>query len=544
MAADPSAEPEQPLRPDLGLRIQRLKGMAFEGLLVGATLFGVLSLVALFVLIGTDALGPTAAEPGWYLLYLGTLVAPMSAYTLYVRRNPSAATINALSFAVAFGSLSLALVAFVVPDALGPYDVAIHAAYAFAPPLAVVAYVRSFGQNHLTGPALPVAVLVGVAAGFVLYEPTFALVGGHPKWAAYVGLVAAPAAVVLGTVAARRIGREARVPVVGIVLIGSLAVARLAPGWGVDPSLSVVLYAGWVAPTGYFVADVLGNRAEGRVGLVGPLLFGGGLALGAWLERRLGIAGLDTWLNPTLLLESWSTFQPESAGIYPQLVGSIVIVGAMAVMAFPVGVGAAIYLEEYAPSSGWGARLANALDVNISNLAGVPSVVYGLLGLALFRQVFGLSPGIVVAAGATLGLLILPIVIVSAQEALRSVPDELRRGSYGLGASRWQTVRNVVLPEAVPGILTGTILALGRAIGETAPLVMIGVATTRFSPPEGLFTGATALPLQIFAAKGNNIPEYRTGVVAAAAIVLLALMLLMNATAILIRNHYQNETRP
>jgi len=171
-------------------------------------------------------------------------------------------------------------------------------------------------------------------------------------------------------------------------------------------------------------------------------------------------------------------------------------------------------------------------------------VVYGLLGLALFRQVFGLQPGILIAAAATLGLLSLPIVIVASQEALRSVPNEYRLGSYGMGASRWQTLRNVVLPEAVPGILTGTILALGRAIGETAPLVMIGVATTRFSPPNGLFSGATALPLQIFAAAGNAKPEYRTGVLAAAAIVLLVLMLVMNATAILIRNRYEiNSTK-
>jgi phosphate transport system permease protein len=213
----------------------------------------------------------------------------------------------------------------------------------------------------------------------------------------------------------------------------------------------------------------------------------------------------------------------------------------MAVLSFPVGVGAAIYLEEYAPSTGWLGRVASVLDVNISNLAGVPSVVYGLLGLALFRNVFGLANGLVVAAGTTLGLLILPIVIVSSQEALRSVPDELREGSYGLGASRWQTVRNVVLPEAVPGILTGTILALGRAIGETAPLVMIGVATTSFSPPSGLFAQTSALPLQIFAAKGNNIPAYRTGLVAATAVVLLVLMLVMNGIAIAVRNRYENN---
>jgi len=292
---------------------------------------------------------------------------------------------------------------------------------------------------------------------------------------------------------------------------------------------------------GYLVVDTIENDPEGRVGLLGPALLAGGILVGATIESTVGIAGLDSWLTPTLLAESWSDFRPEQAGIYPQIVGSMMIVGIMTFLSFPVGVCAAIYLEEYAPEGGLRGRLASVLDVNISNLAGVPSVVYGLLGLALFRQVFGLTPGIVIAGSVTLGLLILPIVIVAAQEALRSVPNELRQASYGLGASRWQTVRNVVLPEAVPGILTGTILALGRAIGETAPLVMLGLATTRFSVPDGLFSAAAALPLQIFAAKGNNIPEYRSGVVAAASIVLLVLLLAMNATAILIRNRYQRN---
>jgi len=298
-------------------------------------------------------------------------------------------------------------------------------------------------------------------------------------------------------------------------------------------------------------ADTIRQYSAGRIGLLGPVVLVGGIVLGAWAESQLGIAGLDAWLTPQLLLDSWSDFRPEQAGIYPQLIGSILIVGFMALLSFPIGVAAAVYLEEYAPSTGWRGRLATALDVNISNLAGVPSVVYGLLGFALFQNFFGiapwlprtlgLKPSLLLSASATLGFLILPIVIVSSQEALRSVPDELRQGSYGLGASRWQTVRNVVLPEAVPGILTGTILALGRAIGETAPLVMIGIAATSFSPPQGLFSSATALPLQIFASANNSIPAYRTGVVAAASFVLLLTMLAMNATAIVIRNRYENN---
>jgi phosphate transport system permease protein len=526
---------------DTALRWRRFLGRVFEGTLVAATLFGVLSLVVLFVLVALDALGPFAAEPAWYLLYFVVLVVPVSAYTLFVRRRPAVAAVNDRAFAAVLGTLALSLVAFAIPDAIGPHDALVYFAFTVGPPLAVLAYGRRVRDSHLTGPAVPVSVLVGLAAAALLYDAVVPLALAFPRWLLFYALVTVPVAAGLAAAVRWRYSpRTAGAVAVG-VLVGAFGVGFAGVSAGVDPSLWVVLASGFLAPVLVVYGDAFRRFPAGRPGLAGPLVVALGVLAGATLEATFGLAGLDAWLTPTLLVESWSDFRPEQAGIYPQLVGSVMVVGSMAVMAFPVGVGAAIYLEEYAPSTGWQGRLATVLDVNISNLAGVPSVVYGLLGLALFRQGFGLAPGIVVAAGATLGLLILPIVIVSAQEALRSVPDELRQGSYGLGASRWQTVRNVVLPEALPGIMTGTILALGRAIGETAPLVMIGVATTRFSPPEGLFSGATALPLQIFAAKGNNIAAYRTGVVAAAALVLLLLMLTMNATAILVRNRYQNE---
>jgi phosphate transport system permease protein len=526
---------------DRELRWRRFKGRLFEAVLVAATLFGLASLAALFALVGRDALGPFAAGPAWYLLYFGTLVTPTAAFTLFVRRRPPARRTSAVAFATVVGAATLAVTTFAVVNGVGPPDATVFALAAVLPPLGVLAYARVAGESHLTGPAVPVSVVVGLAVAAALSGPLTALAAAFPDWLLFVLLVTLPASLAVGWFLARHHGRRVGlgVGVAAPAATFALGVALLAQG--VDPSLWVVLVSAFAVPVAAVYGDALVRREEGRVGLLGPAVVVGGVLAGAWLEAALGLAGLDAWLTPTLLLDSWSSRTPEAAGVYPQIVGSIMIVGVMAIMSFPVGVGAAIYLEEYAPATGWRGRLATALDVNISNLAGVPSVVYGLLGLALFRQGLGLQPGIVVAAGATLGLLILPIVIVSSQEALRSVPDELRQGSYGLGASRWQTVRNVVLPEAVPGILTGTILALGRAIGETAPLVMIGVATTRFSPPDGLFSGATALPLQIFAAKGNNIPEYRTGVVAATALVLLALMLAMNATAILVRNRYQNE---
>lgn len=244
----------------------------------------------------------------------------------------------------------------------------------------------------------------------------------------------------------------------------------------------------------------------------------------------------DPWLDWSFLTSVPSRF-PEDAGIYPALIGSIMMIVVIALSAFPVGVGAAIYLEEYAPDN----RLVELIEINIGNLAGVPSVVYGLLGLALFIRTIGMPAGSVIVGGFTVGLLILPIVIISAQEAVASVPGSQRQASYAMGATRWQTVRDVVLPAALPGILTGTILALGRAIGETAPLLMIGAAATIYRAPGSPFDRFSAMPRQIFTWASQPSPEFQYGVLAAGVVTLLAVMLSMNATAILIRNRYQRR---
>lgn len=224
------------------------------------------------------------------------------------------------------------------------------------------------------------------------------------------------------------------------------------------------------------------------------------------------------------------------AGIYPALIGSIYLIAMTALFTLFLGVGAAIYLEEYATDN-WLTTLINA---NIANLAGVPSIVYGLLGLAIFVR--ALNTGSSLLAGAlTLTLLILPIVIVSSQEALRAVPDSLRNASYGVGATRWQTIRNVVLPNALPGIMTGMILSLSRAIGETAPLVLIGAATAMFAPPDGPLGAFAAMPMQIFDWAKQPAAEFQH-VAAAGIVVLLTVLLLMNATAIYIRNKYDTPT--
>jgi phosphate transport system permease protein len=212
--------------------------------------------------------------------------------------------------------------------------------------------------------------------------------------------------------------------------------------------------------------------------------------------------------------------------------------GLVALIAFPLGVAAAVYLEEYAARS-W---VQSVIQTNIANLAGVPSIVYGILGLAVFvRWMFALTGGRSVLSGAlTISLLVLPVIIIAGQEAIRAVPGSIREASYGLGATRWQTVRHHVLPNALPGIMTGTILALSRAIGETAPLIMMGALTFIAFVPEGPRDAFTVLPIQIFNWASRPQDEFRN-LAAAAIIVLLVLLLSMNALAIWLRNKYQKE---
>ncbi|MEF8776201.1 MAG: phosphate ABC transporter permease PstA [Haloarculaceae archaeon] len=535
------AERESGFDTDAGLRFAALKGKLFAAVLAGSTLVGIVALLVLFGYIANDAFRPTTASLQWYLVYFTTLVGPTAAFTLYARRNPEVRAVNAKSYAVVFGGLLMALITYAVLDAVSPYDVAVYALVGGIPPLIVYAYEGMTGDRTYTGPAYPALVVLGLAIAAVLYGVVRPLVGILASWIVYYTLVTIPIATGLSVLATRRLGSRSGRLTAGTVGGGTVLVAVGALALGYAPAFPVVFASLFVAPVGYVVVETVRSNPEGRVGLAGPFVLVGGALLGAAIVGRFGVQSPETFLTPTLLVESWDGLTASNAGVYPQIVGSIVIVAFMMVLAFPLGIGAAIYLEEYAPNTGLRGRLATILEVNIANLAGVPSVVYGLLGLALFRNTLGFGTGIVVSASGTLGLLILPILVVSTQEALRSVPDARREAAYGMGASRWQTIRTVVLPEAIPGTLTGTILSLARAIGETAPLVIIAVATTTYTPPDGLFSSATALPLQIFAARSSALPEFRHGVVPAAAVVLLVLMLLMNATAILIRNRYQRN---
>jgi phosphate transport system permease protein len=234
-------------------------------------------------------------------------------------------------------------------------------------------------------------------------------------------------------------------------------------------------------------------------------------------------------------LKNYPSRIPSRAGIRSAILGSLWMLGLVALFTFPIGVGSAIYLEEYAPKK-WFTRL---LQVNIANLAGIPSIVYGILGLAAFVRFFALGRS-VVSGALTLSLLVLPVVIISAQEAIRAVPNSLREAAYGLGATRWQTIRHQVLPAAMPGILTGTILAVSRAIGEAAPLIMIGALTFVAFPPRSPMDPFTVLPIQIF--NWASRPQAGFHELAAGAIlVLLVILLVMNATAIVLRNRYRRR---
>ncbi len=236
-------------------------------------------------------------------------------------------------------------------------------------------------------------------------------------------------------------------------------------------------------------------------------------------------------------IESYPSRKAEKAGILPALVGSAYLIVVTAALAVPLGVASAIYLEEYGGKSWW----SRVVEVNIANLAGVPSIIYGLLGLGVFVRLFGMDRSIL-AGACTLGVLILPIVIMASREALRNVPNNVREASYGLGATKLQTIRGVVLPLALPGMLTGSILAVSRAIGETAPLVVVGAATYISFLPEGLTDDFSALPIQIFDWVSRPQEAFLLNA-AAGIVVLMSVLLVVNGFALWLRARLQKRLR-
>lgn len=547
--------------------VSRTTGVVFRYLLLVATLVGILALGILLVYVGIDAFQPFTADPGWHLTFLATLVVPTLAVLLYLRyRTERGVGVGLAALGIPIvGALFGAGVSIVFVD-LVPTLVWLAYVVAVVIPIGVVYVVdRLVGLPSLVevvGGVVLLAASVLVVPGVVLFLPyiptrgiTLAYTLGGPiallvgwfvadRWRSRRAGYVAGGAVFLLTVAAAFVGR--------FVVGGPIPAVILTLSSVVPAAVYVaVVLAGsdFVSPGGWVRAAVMGDRAStaspaepvvrslgDERGLLLPLVVVVGVVLGVVATDLLGFAGPQSIVDWQFLTSTTVT-DPETAGIYPALVGSILLMIVVVLAAFPVGVGAAIYLEEYAS----GGRLTQLVQVNISNLAGVPSVVYGLLGLGVFIRYAGAPPGTVIVGGLTLALLILPIVIIAAQEALRSVPDSTREASYGMGATRWQTIRNVVLPRAFPGILTGTILAIGRAVGETAPLLVIGAANVADMPTD-LTSRVAALPLQIYVwATTFAQPAFLDRIIPATVIVLLVILLTMNSVAIVLRNRYQTE---
>jgi phosphate transport system permease protein len=240
------------------------------------------------------------------------------------------------------------------------------------------------------------------------------------------------------------------------------------------------------------------------------------------------------WLSEQFLT-GYPTARPETSGIWPAIVGSLYLMLVVAATTVPLGVGTALYLEEYADEGG----LKRMIQLNITNLAGVPSVVYGILGLGVFVYLFDMGSSLL-AAGLTLSLLVLPIVVISAQEALRSIPQGVRESAFALGATRSQVIWHHLIPMALPGIMTGVILSLSRAVGETAPLVLVGASLAINFTPAHLLDDFTALPMLVFQWTEEPGASFQE-LAAAAIIVLMAFLLLMNLSAILLRNYFEDQ---
>ncbi len=273
------------------------------------------------------------------------------------------------------------------------------------------------------------------------------------------------------------------------------------------------------------------------LGKIFEVLFLLGLLIGLFILALLLFDilrdGLGRFLAPGFLTETPSRF-PDQGGIRPAIVSSILLGVVVILVTVPIGVGAALYLEEYAPKVWWTA----IIEINISNLAGVPSIVYGLLGLGVFNYLLGFGPALISGA-LTLSLLSLPVIIVTAREAIRAVPDSLRNASYGLGVTKWRTIRNHVIPYAIPGILTGVIISVSRAIGDAASLIVVGaVGFLTFDP--GLFQRFMALPIQIYSYITRPEPGFADAA-AATIIALLLLILVLNGVAIYIRQRFSTR---
>ncbi len=517
--------------------VSRRVGIVFRYVLLAATLVGIVALAALLARVAYDAIQPQTAGASWYLTHLAAFVLPSVGAGWWLRRRtPRGLSVGAIALGIPvlgllFGAGAAALFVDVVPPVA-------FLAYAVAVVLPFGAVIGLERWRRLPWTAKLLATLAAFAGSLAVVP---GLVTGLPvlpaDWLILVLTMGVPAAAIVGGFAGRRwpVGRASRVAA-GATLAAAVAGAFVGPALGMGSVPGVILAVTVAVPAGLYAAIVLRDDPANRAGLVLPVVIVGGFVLATGAVEVLGFAGPESWVDWQFLTSNHNN-DPVAAGVHPAIVGSIMLMIIVALVSFPLGVGAAIYLEEYAPDN----TLTRIIDVNISNLAGVPSVVYGLLGLGLFITYLGSPPGTIFVGGLTLSLLILPIVIISSREAVRSVPDGLRDASYGMGATRWQTIKNVILPEAFPGILTGTILALGRAIGETAPLLVIGAAQVA-DLPTGLDSRVVAMPLQIFVwATTFASPDFYQKALPAGVIVLLVILIAMNSAAVVLRNRFEAE---
>jgi phosphate transport system permease protein len=531
-------------------QVSRTVGTVFRYLLLAATLFGIVFVTILLLYVANDAIRPLTADPGWHLTFFGTLVIPTLAVGTYIyRRSVDALRTGAFAIGlVVVAGMFSGGTAMIFVDIVEPLTwLALLVALA-VPSAATALIVKNDHRLPFTAQFLgTVAVfslsLFGIPGPFVdaqVVPGIYGLLAGVPvapaPWLLLAATLGLPAAYVGSQYLGRDSDRRTRILVGAGLFALVVAGGAVGPVLGLDAVPGTVVAAVAVVPPVVYAAGIVTHRPQQRVGLLLPATIIVGSLVGALAVDTVGFAGPQSWVNWAFLTSPHSRTAAD-AGFYPAIGGSILLMLTVAVFAFPIGVGAAVYLEEYAPDN----KFTRLIDVNISNLAGVPSVVYGLLGLALFVTYLDQPAGTVLIGGVTLGLLILPIVIISAREAIRSVPEEMRAASYGMGATRWQTVKNVVLPRSFSGILTGTILALGRAIGETAPLIMIGAPNVTYSLPAGLSEAASAMPLQVYAWSSLYADEaFYEQVVPAGVVVLVAILLAMNSIAIVLRNKYQS----
>ncbi|MFB9805989.1 PstA family ABC transporter permease [Haladaptatus pallidirubidus] len=453
-------------------QVSQTAGTVFKYTLLAATLVGIVALGVLLLYVANDAIQPLTADPGWYLVFFTTFVLPTVAVGWYLNRTDRSslsAGVTALGIPVV-GTIFAAGISTVFIDVVYPllwfaYFVAFAVPVVFAIGLSrsdfEVPFLGWLGITILTFAASYVLIPYGILR--LLYIPTDGM-----SMALTFGSVGALAA--RSYVGKRWDGERTGNIVAAITLLVTMLSAPVGQfvGIGAVPAPILMTLAG--VPVGLYVADTLAHRPENKVGLALPLVVIGGALLGALFVDILSFAGPQSWLDWKFVTGN-SSRTAGDAGIYPAIVGSVLLMFVVALVSFPVGVGAAVYLEEYAPNN----RLTRIIKINVSNLAGVPSVVYGLLAAGVFvtylgpgipvlppaiAEPLGLAPiyvagslfgsGTIVVGGLALSLLILPIIIISSQEAIRAVPDDMRQASYGMGATQWQTVKNVVLPDRSP----------------------------------------------------------------------------------------------